>query len=48
MVNGKDPSAKGRTFNAFWLADEIAQKTSIWFGVRTGQIKVIGTQIIKE
>ena len=48
LINGKDTSANGRTFNAFWLANEIAHKKSMWFGVGTGQIKQIGAQIIKE
>jgi len=48
IISGTDSSGKGRTFDAFYLAMKIlALKSSAW-GIGPGQIKVIGTEIIKE
>ncbi len=42
VVSGKDPSGKGRTFDAFWLADQLLAKKSYWWGIGPGQIKILG------
>ncbi len=48
VVSGKDPSGKGRTFDAFWLADQLlAQKSYVW-GIGPGQIKVLGFELIRD
>ncbi|HEX6428420.1 MAG TPA: hypothetical protein VF008_12065 [Niastella sp.] len=48
VVSGKDPSGKGRTFEAFWLADQLlAQKSYVW-GIGPGQIKILGFDLIRD
>ena len=48
IVLGQDSSGNGRTFEAFYLSLKIlAQKSNIW-GIGLGQIKIIGTDIIKD
>ncbi|PWT79246.1 MAG: hypothetical protein C5B59_00050 [Bacteroidetes bacterium] len=42
VFSGRDTSFKGRTFDSFYLAWEIARTRSIWFGVGLGQVKEIG------
>ena len=39
---GKDTSFKGRTFDSFYLAWQIASEKSIYFGCGPGQVKLIG------
>jgi hypothetical protein len=39
---GKDTSFKGRTFDSFYLAWQIAKEKSIVFGCGPGQVKLIG------
>lgn len=39
---GKDTSFKGRTFDSFYLAWQIAKEKSIVFGCGLGQVKLIG------
>lgn len=46
IPNGRDTSARGRTYEAFDLAYRIAKQKSLWFGVGLGQIKEIGRTII--
>lgn len=46
IPDGRDTSARGRTYEAFDLAYRIAKQKSIWFGVGLGQIKEIGRTII--
>jgi len=48
MIEGKDLSAKGRTYYAMYLAGQIASEKSIWFGVGLGQVKVVGAEIIRK
>ncbi len=48
LVEGKDISAKGRTYNAFQIAHEIVEEKSLLFGVGLGQIKVVGSEIIRK
>jgi hypothetical protein len=47
-ISGKDTSGKGRTFEAFWLADQLlAQKSYLW-GIGPGQIKILGFDLIRD
>ena len=48
VITGKDPSAKGRTFEAFWLAGQLINQKSDWWGVGAGQIKVLGFELIRD
>lgn len=48
VISGKDPSGKGRTFEAFWLADELLAKKSYWWGIGPGQIKILGFELIRN
>jgi len=46
IFNGEDTSARGRTYEAFILANKvIAQKSFLW-GIGPGQLKIIGRNII--
>jgi hypothetical protein len=47
VLNGKDPSAKGRTFEAFWLAEQLLKQKSYWWGIGAGQIKILGFELIR-
>lgn len=48
VFNGQDPSAKGRTFEAFWLANELIKQKSYWWGIGPGQIKILGFELIRS
>lgn len=48
VITGKDPSGKGRTFEAFWLADQLLAKKSYWWGIGPGQIKILGFELIRD
>jgi hypothetical protein len=48
VMSGKDPSGKGRTFEAFWLADQLLAKKSYWWGIGAGQIKILGLDLIRD
>lgn len=48
IFSGNDTSGKGRTFEAFILADKILDLRNHWWGIGAGQIKIIGSQIIKD
>jgi hypothetical protein len=48
VLSGKDSSGKGRTFEAFWLADELLAKKSYWWGIGMGQIKILGFDLIRD
>lgn len=47
VLDGKDGSANGRTFQAFHLAYIIADLKSLWWGIGPGQLKVVGDSIIR-
>jgi hypothetical protein len=48
ILFGIDTSGKGRTYEAFFLSLKIlALKSNLW-GIGLGQIKVIGTNVIKD
>jgi len=46
IIEGKDTSARGRTYEAFILAWRIIKEKSILFGIGLGQIKEYGRPII--
>jgi hypothetical protein len=46
IFSGNDTSAKGRLFESFMFAFDLANSKSIWFGVGLGQIKVFGHELI--
>jgi hypothetical protein len=46
VYTGKDTSARGRTYESFILAWNIAKIKSIWFGIGLGQLKLIGRDYI--
>jgi len=48
IFSGHDTSGNGRTSDAFLLGNKILRLKNIYFGVGPGQIKVIGTDIIRE
>ncbi|MBO9199025.1 MULTISPECIES: hypothetical protein [Niastella] len=48
VITGKDPSGKGRTFEAFWLADQLLAQKSYWWGIGPGQIKILGFELIRD
>ncbi|WP_192821154.1 hypothetical protein [Rufibacter sp. LB8] len=47
VLDGKDGSGKGRTSEAFYLAQKIADEKSTLWGAGLGQIKVLGEFIIR-
>jgi hypothetical protein len=47
VISGKDPSGKGRTFDAFWLAGQLLAQKSYWWGIGPGQIKILGFELIR-
>jgi len=48
IMNGKDTSARGRTYEAFILARKIIAQKNEWFGIGLGQLKLIGRSIIVQ
>jgi hypothetical protein len=48
IFSGHDTSGNGRTWDAFLLGNKILRLRNIYFGVGPGQIKVIGTDIIRD
>jgi hypothetical protein len=48
VISGKDPSGKGRTFEAFWLAGQLLAQKSYWWGIGPGQIKILGFDLIRD
>jgi len=47
LFEGKDSSFRGRTFDSYKLAWEVASQKSILFGVGLGQVKVLGLELWK-
>jgi hypothetical protein len=45
LFEGKDSSFRGRTFDSYKLAWEVASKKSILFGVGLGQVKFLGLEL---
>lgn len=48
IFSGTDSSGKGRTFEAFDLAEKLLSEKSYAWGIGLGQIKVLGTEIIRD
>lgn len=48
VLSGKDTSFKGRTFDSFHLAWQIAAKKSMLFGCGPGQVKLLGVDLFKS
>lgn len=48
VTSGRDTSGKGRTSEAFILSFKLLQLKSELFGIGLGQIKVLGTEIIRD
>lgn len=46
VFSGKDTSARGRTYESFILAWDIARSKSLYFGIGLGQLKLIGREYI--
>ncbi len=46
IYKGKDTSARGRTYESFILAWNIAKMKSLYFGIGPGQLKLIGRDYI--
>jgi hypothetical protein len=48
IISGNDSSGRGRTYEAFYLAMKMmALKSDLW-GIGLGQVKIIGTEIIRD
>jgi len=48
VFTGADTSAKGRLFDSFIIAWNLAATKSLWFGIGLGQIKLLGYDAIME
>ncbi|HUS01354.1 MAG TPA: hypothetical protein VMY77_06490 [Chitinophagaceae bacterium] len=48
LSSGEDTSGKGRTSDAFILANQILEKKSTAWGVGPGQIKILGGDIVRS
>lgn len=46
LLNNKDSSARGRTYESFLIAHKIIAQKSFLFGVGPGQFKVIGRNVV--
>ena len=46
IFSGRDSSGKGRTSDAFFLANKLLEKKDEYWGVGFGQIKIIGADVI--
>jgi hypothetical protein len=48
VLEGRDSSFKGRTYDAFYLGRKVAEMKSIFFGSGLGQTKVLGLELWKK
>lgn len=48
IFSGSDTSARGRTSEAFLIAEKILDNANAWWGVGLGQIKVAGGDLIRK
>jgi len=48
IFSGRDSSGKGRTSDAFFLANKLLEKKNEYWGIGFGQIKVIGSDVIRH
>lgn len=47
IARGEDTSVNGRTYEAFYLANEMAKEKNAWFGIGLGQVKIVGERYIR-
>jgi len=48
IFNGDDTSVRGRTYEAFILANKIVSQKSYWWGIGPGQLKLSGRNIVLQ
>ena len=48
IFSGQDSSGKGRTVDAFLLANKMLQEKNEYWGIGLGQVKIIGNNIIRN
>jgi hypothetical protein len=48
IFSGTDSSGRGRTFEAFILADKMLAEKSYMWGIGLGQVKILGAEIIRD
>jgi hypothetical protein len=48
IFSGNDSSGKGRTSDAFFLANKLLEKKNEYWGIGFGQIKILGADIIRQ
>ena len=48
IITGRDSSGRGRTVDAFLLANKILKEKNEYFGIGLGQIKITGDDIIRN
>lgn len=48
VLSHNDSSARGRTYEAFYLAGKLIWDYSVWFGVGPGQVKVLGHKLFSS
>jgi hypothetical protein len=48
ILLGRDTSGKGRTFDAYILADKVLQTGNEYWGIGAGQLKIIGESIVAD
>jgi hypothetical protein len=48
IFSGTDSSGRGRTFEAFILADKMLAEKSYMWGIGLGQVKIMGAEIIRD
>lgn len=48
ILSGSDRSGKGRTFDAFVIAERMLQEKSKYWGIGLGQVKILGEDIIRN
>ncbi|MXV52124.1 hypothetical protein GS399_14190 [Pedobacter sp. HMF7647] len=48
IIEGNDTSAKGRSSDAYLIADKVLETKSKYFGIGPGQFKIIGKDIVND
>ena len=48
IFSGRDSSGKGRTSDAFFLANKLLEKKDEYWGIGFGQVKIIGSDVIRH
>ena len=48
LLEGQDSSFRGRTFDSYYLAWNVAIQKNVWFGVGLGQVKVLGLELWRQ